>query len=275
MAVRTLTTTKDYLISTPLPQATETYTVIEHGFVINKTLELLASKGFEVKNELYRCNQSGELAQGVYHLNYGSDPDMGMMFAWSNSYNKQMRFKCAIGGYVFVCMNGMVSGNMGSWGRVHTGNAHQETNDTITLQIDSADLYYNQLVKDKESMKTITVDKKKTAELVGRLFLEHGLLGLEQVSIVKQEINKPSYQYTGPADSLWVLYNHITHSLKKSSPRIWMDQQRLIHWFLTDEFGIKDDSITTVNNVDIVHPPKVISNQIDLLDSIQEIQANG
>src|ERR1019366_4018691 len=99
MPKRATLTTQDYLINAALPVQTETYTVISHGDVIKKTKEVLAAKGFEIERELYRCNDGAQVAQGVYHLKYGDDPDMGMMFAWSNSYDKTMRFKCSIGGY--------------------------------------------------------------------------------------------------------------------------------------------------------------------------------
>jgi len=268
MAKRAITTTKSYLTTAPLPQFTETYTVIEHGFVINKTLELLASKGFTIKNELYRCNENAQIAQGIYHLNYGSDPDMGMMFAWSNSYDKSMKFKCAIGGYVFVCMNGVVSGNMGSWGRKHTGSADTETKDQMIHQIDSADLYYNQLVLDKDNMQKVNLTVKDRAELMGRLFFEHKLITVEQLSLVRQEVQKPSWDYSGGPDTLWALYNHITHALKNSHPRLWMDQQRMVHWFITDSFGLQN----TTPNMTVAPPIEMVSNQITLEAAIAEAE---
>jgi hypothetical protein len=272
MAKRSAITTKEYLTSAPLPQFNESYTVIEHGFVIDKTLETLLSKGFTVKNELYRCNMNAQIAQGVYHLNYGNDPEMGMMFAWSNSYDKSMRFKCAIGAYVFVCSNGIVSGDMGSWGRKHTGSAAEETQEAILLQIDNADVYYNQLVLDKENMKQIILKPKNSAEIMGRLFLEHKLINVEQLSIVKNELHTPSYKYEGDSDSLWCLYNHITHALKTSHPKSWLDQQRMIHWFLTNEYQISN---SIVGLTESITPVPVVTNQLTIEDAIKEAEQGG
>lgn len=278
MGKRSITTTKEYLINAPLPQFEgDTYTVIPHQFVIDKAMAALAAKGFEVKTELYRCNHDAQIAQGVYHLSYGNDPDMGMMFAWSNSYDKSMRFKCAIGGYVFICMNGVVSGDMGAWGRKHTGSADQETENTIQLQMDTADIYYNQLVQDKENMKLITVDRKLCSELVGRLFLEHRLITVEQISIIGKEMDKPSFNYAANLDSLWVFYNHVTHALKTSHPRNWIDHQRMVHWFLTNEFGIQAPIAgMTTPNVELtenpIDVPQTDPRQTNLLDAIAEAE---
>ena len=285
MAKRAITATKELLMAAPLPvYEGDTYTVIPHEFVIAETVRNLTTQGFKVKQELYRCNQNANIAQGIYHLDYSDDPDMGMMFAWSNSYDKSMRFKCAIGGYVFVCMNGMVNGNMGAWGRKHTGSADSETTETIQTQISKAKQYYKQLVYDKETMKTIIVDDKTRAELVGRLYFEEDLLNTEQLTLIKHQIHSPKFDYNADTKSLWALYNHITLSLHKSHPKDWLDHQRLVHWFFTQEYGIQPlvlqeeepnevtDNIPEI--VQIIQPTlaDIVNITIPREDPIQEIE---
>ena len=285
MAKRAITATKELLMAAPLPvYEGDTYTVIPHEFVIAETVRNLTTQGFKVKQELYRCNQNANIAQGIYHLDYSDDPDMGMMFAWSNSYDKSMRFKCAIGGYVFVCMNGMVNGNMGAWGRKHTGSADSETTETIQTQISKAKQYYKQLVYDKETMKTIIVDDKTRAELVGRLYFEEDLLNTEQLTLIKHQMHSPKFDYNADTKSLWALYNHITLSLHKSHPKDWLDHQRLVHWFFTQEYGIQPlvlqeeepnevtDNIPEI--VQIIQPTlaDIVNITIPREDPIQEIE---
>ena len=258
MGKRIPNTTKEYIVGADLPEATDTYTVISHGFVINHALNALAAKGFEVKQELYRCNTGAKIAQGTYRLNYGADPEMGMMFAWSNSYDKSKRFRCAIGAYVYSSGSYLISGSMGSWGRIHKGTADLDTLRTIDEQVHTADQYYNQLVKDKERMKLISVPVQQRAELIGRLYLEHEVINTEQLSIIKAEFKNPSYDYGTPKDNLWSMYNHIILALQKAHPSTWMDQQRIVHWFITNEFGIAEDVI--VEDV----------NQLNLLTALEK-----
>jgi len=275
MGKRSITATRDILTRATLPQATKTYTVISHQFIIDKALAALAAKGFEVKEELYKCNETAEIAQGIFNLNYGTDPDMGMMFAWVNSYDKSTKFKCSIGAHVYISENRILPATMGSWIRKHTGSADQEASAAIDLQIGDADIYFNQLVLDKENMKGIILNTQQQAETMGRLYFEHKLIGTEQMSLIRQEMKKPSFAYTADKDSLWVLYNHISHALKSSHPKLWMDQQRMVHWFLTDTFGIQNAiSGMTVPNV-VQQTPVVNTNpkQIDLLDSIAEVES--
>lgn len=237
MPVKTEFTTEQRIRTAGLPNHGKTYTVIPHGYIIDETRRELQAAGFEVSNEIYKTNLNGEVAQGIYHLNYGSDSDMGLMFAWSNSYNKMMKFKCAVGAQVFICMNGVVSGDLSNYARKHTGNALQEATDTIRHQIANARTFYDQLVKDKELLKDITLTRSEQAAIVGQLLIEQDILTLSQVGIVKREIETPTYTYNATADSAWTLYNHVTLALKDSHPMSYLKDHQKLHSFFIDQFG--------------------------------------
>lgn len=277
MAVRIKEATREYLCSVPLPVFEDSYTVISHESVMDYTLAQLTQFGFNVKSESFRCTADGNIAQGTYYLNYDGDEEIGMMFAWSNSYNKQVRFKCAIGGYVFVCLNGMICGDMGSWGRKHTGTADVEAQKTIADQISNAQVYYDRLVTDKNIMKEVVIDTKRQAELLGVLFAEYEILTTEQMSLVKQQMDKPSYFYNGDVNSLWSFYNHVTLALKKSHPRNWMEDQRKLHWFLSMEFDL--ENFQTIEIEDKSIDPLALNygqpeNQTNILHQLADMEAD-
>lgn len=238
MPRRTRITTKEYLSTISLPTHGGRYTVIPHAFIIDNALAELKANGLTVNTELYRCSIDGNVATGIYHINNENDKELGMIFAWSNSYDKTMRFKCAVGAYVYTSKNLILKKDIGSWGRKHTGTADSEALDTIKNQILNATDNFNRIIKDKDKMKTITVSTQKGAEIMGRLFLEKELVTSEQMGIVKSQLKEPMFDYISPVDSLWVFYNHISYALQKAHPKTWMDQQRLINWFLCEEFGI-------------------------------------
>lgn len=239
MPVKTIFTTREQIIHTPLPTHGDTYTVIPHEFIINKAKQELSNAGFVIKHELYKSTQNGQVAQGMYHLDHTVDPDMGMMFAWSNSYDKSRRFKCAVGGHVFVCMNGVVRGDMASYSRKHTGDADQEASDTIDYQVSMANRYFSQLVDDKNLLFTQQMSRKAQAELIGRLFLEEKVITLTQMGIIKREMENPSYMYSSDPDSAWTLYNHVTHALKDSHPERYLDDHEKVHNLFMSEFTNK------------------------------------
>jgi len=252
MAVKTQFVTEHYIRNASLPTHGKSYTVISHGFIIDETRRELAAAGFQINQELYKTSLDGQVAQGVYHLNYGNDQDMGLMFAWSNSYNKQMRFKCAIGAQVFICMNGVVSGDLANFQRKHIGSALVDVSNSIRFQIAHAKDYYNNLIADKEMLKQVTLNQSQKGSVIGRLLIEQQILTLTQVGIVQREIDKPTHAYSTNPNSAWDLYNHVTFALKESHPMTYISDHQKVHNFFVDEFGkLQGVYVPVVNDPDL------------------------
>jgi len=270
--------TWDYLTGIPLPVHADTYTVISHENVMDYSKTALINAGFTIEREEYRATADGQIAQGVFRLHYGTDQELSMMFAWTNSYNKQVRFKCGVGAYINTNGTVMVCGDMGSWARKHTGTADTETIATITDQVTNAHMYYNQLVSDKNIMQTISMTKRKQAQLLGILFAEYQILTTEQASIVRQQMDKPSYVFADN-NSLWAFYNYVTLALQQSHPKTWMEDQRILHYFINsvNNFPVcsqpaqvpVEEVIVTEDTEDVIDP-----NQISLLDQIADMEAD-
>jgi hypothetical protein len=115
-------------------------------------------------------------------------------------------------------------------------------------------------------MKVIILDNKRRAELLGRLYLEKNILNTEQLSMIKAQLKQPSFDYNAPADSLWTMYNHIAYALQRAHPKAWMDQQRLVHYFICQEFDLIQTLIPGV--IEVEKP----TNQLDLIDVIAEVE---
>jgi hypothetical protein len=265
------------LISVPLPQHAATYTVISHQFVIDYAKQQLTAAGFIIVDEEYRCTADGQIAQGVYKLNFNSDPELSMMFAWTNSYNKQVKFKCVVGAYINNTGSVMISGEVGSWVRKHMGTADIETKDIIDNYISNANLYYDQLCADKAVMETITLNRRRQAQMLGILFAEYSILTTEQASLVRDQMKKSIHVFSN-SDSLWAFYNHVTSALQLSHPRTWMEDQRILHMFITEI-----SKVTPVAKVEepveelveeVVDPLYVVPNQTNILDQLADLEAD-
>jgi hypothetical protein len=271
------------LIGVPLPNHAATYTVISHQFVIDYAKQALTNAGFVISSEEYRSTADGQIAQGIYRLSYNQDPELSMMFAWTNSYNKQVKFKCVVGAYINNTDSVMISGEIGNWVRKHTGTADVETKATIDSYVTNAHMYYNQLISDKTKMEAVTLNKRKQAQLLGVLFAEYEILTTEQSSAVRDLMKRPPYMFSS-SDSLWAFYNYVTIALQSSHPRTWMEDQRILHYFI----GTICDFSTPVQPVsapvpDLSTPPQdssapvdplyAIPNQYNILNQIAEIEA--
>ena len=266
--------TKAHLISIDLPVHGDSYTVISHESVMDYVFTELATAGFVVTTEEYRATADGQIAQGIYKLNYNNDPELNMMFAWTNSYNKQVRFKCGVGAYINNTGTVMVCGDMGSWARKHTGTADTETIATIKEQIAGAQMYYDQLVSDKEQMKTIVLNKRRQAQMLGILFAEYQIITTEQASMIRNQMDRPSHVYDD-SNSLWAFYNYVTIALQHSHPKTWMEDQRVLHYFMSsiNNFASPQPApqVQTVVEAEV---ETIDPNQISLLDQIEEMETN-
>ena len=230
--------TEQQLRDVSLPTHGGRYAVVPHGEVIDEVKRELAKAGLHINKEVYKMTTDGQVAQGIYHLAHtGGNLDMGMMFAWSNSYNKTMRFKCGIGAYVFICSNGVLRGDMGNYSRKHSGTAHADVMNQIRDQISKATEHYTMLVKDKQMLENVILTPKDKGRILGELFAHDEILTLTQVGIVKREIDKPSHKYSNHPDSAWDMYNHVTLALKESHPGSYMSDHQKLHQYFVNQYG--------------------------------------
>ena len=280
--------TRQYLETYPLPNHGKSYTVISHKEVIDNTMNLLNQSGFTITKETYRCNMGANVAQGIYYVRPNStdtqvneEAELGMMFSWTNSYDKSTRFQCAVGAYVKVCGNGMLAGEMMNFRRKHTGSANYDVKMHMSDQIKNAEKYYKRLIGDKEYLKTLTIDCREASELVGRLFIDEDILDSQQVSMIKREMDKPSFDYGVDNNTAWAFYNHVTHALKKAHPRDWLTDQQTFHDFITTELINKnmfgnleintDNSLIGITMEDVIDVDEQLDPSITSKHLMQEM----
>jgi hypothetical protein len=270
--------TKAHLVSVALPNHAATYTVISHQSVIDYVYTELATAGFSIVDEEFRSTADGQIAQGIHKLSFNSDPELSMMFVWTNSYNKQVRFKCGVGAYINLTGTTMVCGDMGNWARKHTGTADEETIKTIQDQIANAYMYYNQLAADKEIMKTVTLNKRRQAQMLGILFAEYQILTTEQASMIRSQMDRPSHVFAD-SNSLWAFYSYVTIALQHSHPKTWMEDQRVLHYFMSSINNFQQCSVPAqiVSATPVVIEDEtafVDPNQTNILDQIAAAEAD-
>jgi hypothetical protein len=227
---------RNTLLAAPLPQATKSYTVISHSYAINTILKTLDDAGFTVEAEEYRCIDNAQVASGSFIINYNDDPELNLVYAFSNSYNKQLRFKSAVGVMVKTNNAYMIS-NINQWNRKHTGSADQEAEELIKDHISHAKDYFEQLRLTKEAMKNIPVSDSEFGCILGELFI-HNFLTVDQFSAAAKEFKAPSHTYAGVHQSLWACYNYILLALRQTHPSKWLPTQAAVHMYITSKFNV-------------------------------------
>jgi len=231
------TTTKDILLNAELPAQTKTYKPITHQQLIDLTLESIHGAGFSLDKELYSSAREGQIANGNFSIRNVADSEMQLQIGWQNSYDKSLSLKFAIGARIFICQNGMVHGDMGSFRKKHQGTVQEFTPNAITDYIKQAGETFRQMQSERESMKQIELSRRTQAELIGRLMLEENLISSMQVNQMAKELTSPTYDYGAPG-SMWELYQFTTQTMKETHPSFAMNDHMKAHSFFVNESGL-------------------------------------
>jgi hypothetical protein len=263
--------TREYLESVALPTHGGRYTPISHKSIIDKVHEELVTRGFNVESELYRASLGGNIANGIYILDQGTDPDMKMMFIWGNSYDKSMRFKCGVGVYIPKTGNYIFAGDLSSYSRKHTGKADEEAIAMIQTQLNMANAHYADLVASRDILIGQNASLHTYAELVGRMFIEKQCLNKEQTSSVRDSLINEVVLFDNMTHSnAWNFYNCVASVLRLSHPKNWFEDQAECHKLINKHFAL-----TALTQMEFVQEPvqeevQEPTNQLNIFDVIEE-----
>jgi len=231
-------TTKDLLLRTPLPEETRTYKPFTHKQVIDLTLEGLLKAGLELDKEMYASAKDGNVANGKFLIKNVYDTEMQLQIVWQNSYDKSKTLTFGVGAMVLVCSNGMVGfRSVSSFRKKHVGQIQEFAPHMIPEYIKGAHEMFLELQKDRDVMKNMEIDRRTTAELIGRMYLENQFIESTQLNIIKRELKKPTYDY-GSSHSLWELYQFTTFAIGGIHPSRWMEDHIDAHRFFCDVAGL-------------------------------------
>ena len=231
-------TTLSNLLSVAHPEQTSTYKPILYGDLDTLVKQDIEKAGFQLESTRFLSAHEGLQADGIYYLKSGQDKEMGMQIAWQNSYDKKVPLRFAVGGYVFLCTNGAMVGDLGLFYAKHQGEIQQITPGTLTEIILNAGNKFDQMIVEREKMKEISLTKRTCAELVGRLFIEEQIINTTQMGIISREIENPSFNYGENKNSLWQLYNDCTLAFKQDHPAHYMTRHIQTHQFFKKEFEL-------------------------------------
>lgn len=230
-------TTKGLLLAAELPQQTRTYKPVSHAQLMDLTLESIHQAGFKLSSETYSSARDGKVANGKFAISNVADSEMQLQIGWQNSYDKSLSLKFAIGTKIFICANGSVSGDYGAFKKKHQGEIQTFTPQAITEYIKHAGEAFRKMQDERELMKTIEIDRRVQAELIGRMIIEEQFIESTQLNIIRNELDKPTHDY-GAANSLWELYQFTTFSMKEVHPSLWMNNHIDAHSFFVGASGI-------------------------------------
>ena len=259
--------TESYLRDSSLiPQHGGRYKVITNGSVLDTVRAELAAAGLTVDRELFSSN--GKVTVGNHYMSYGTDPSIGIVFTWVNSYDKSTKFHCSVGLHLKDNDGIMMTSDMAFFMRKHTGTADIEMVDTIKNQIGQTDAFYNELLRRKTELEKVLVNKNQCGEILGKAFI-NDYLKPDQLTTCKHHYDK--WFMKSQEIRLWDAYIGLAYSIQHSHPKSFTVSHIGCFDIVYDE--LKN---TILNNVVVPQPVIPISliesdpNQISIFDVIEE-----
>jgi hypothetical protein len=229
------TMTEQELFNVPVPTATESYAPVSHEAIVTGIETELDKVGLSIDNRNYQYIRGGERVIGTFDVATGDD-EFNYRVAFQNSYDKSVRLAFVAGTSVMICSNGMILGDE-KFVRKHTGTVNAEFQEQLKVTVGNLDNVLTTAIKHADQMKSIELDPRAIAELCGRWFLEEEIIRSSQLNEIKKQLHKPDHEVFAD-NTLWSLYNHATHALKKTTPEVYLEKYKQLHSFVEREYEL-------------------------------------
>lgn len=219
------------LLNINLPDKTETYTPISNGVIHDIIVRESSNNDITINKHQFITNAKRNKFIGRYIFDT-PDSNLKMELMFKNSYDKSISFGLAAGLNVFVCTNGMVSGEL-SYKRKHTGDADINVIDYVKFSMDELVNNYELLKISIVKFQNLKLDTNNTKLLLGDLII-NDYVNSEQSNIIKSElINSTNFKHYDDDDfTAWDFYNAVTESYKTSNPRNFINNHVNFHHFM-------------------------------------------
>lgn len=232
-----------------IPWSNDSYTPISNKFIMDMLTDKIQNLGLTVKSEDYRTSltRDGKIRGVIGGLNVITDSaDYGQKIMFRNSYDKSMSFAIVVGSVVWICSNGCVSGDY-QYKRIHRGVITGDTSTTqedIIENINGSFQYletaFTKVTSQLDELKHFEISPDETYKILGELFFKQEIVNISQMSIIKKELTfSRNFRHLGDTDfTAYDLYNHITESLKSSSPYTYVKDHVATHKLFEQTFNI-------------------------------------
>lgn len=231
-------TDKAIILNTPITNnRSAKYGRIHHSVFLEEIPQQLAQHGYIIKEERLMTANKCSILSGSYMIQSDVDIEMCPSISFVNSYDGSKKALIQASSTVLVCKNGMLrSGFKGS--RKHIGdNATSDFRIMLQNAIGGLKSEFEQLVRNKEEMKCIELDKMTISNMIGDLYLNQGIITETQLSVFKHE-RKHSKDFQG--NSLWSVYNNMTEAFKTLHPSNYTKTHALFHTYILDSFQLSN-----------------------------------
>jgi hypothetical protein len=203
------TTNKDFLLSLPLPNDTETYKAVPHKRFIEELKARISSK-FKIKEERYLKNKDGSQMNVKFIIDDSENPLFYKVITGVNSYNKSLACRVITG---TTCLKGIHTYILQSFNMYHrhTKSVNKELDDYFNMVTMHLHFELQKIIQFKEKCESISINQTDISLLLGNMFLYQDIITSTQISNIKKLIEERN------PTNVWDLFNYVTKTYEEFS----------------------------------------------------------
>jgi hypothetical protein len=203
---------------------TERWKPIAHGAFVDQVVESAEMRGFDVESERWQTSADGFRLYGSIDFTKSSEgrhpqidlPDgVGLALGIIHANDGSRAATIAVGARVFVCSNGMITGEF-VFSRKHTSGL--DLGETVEGAIDRFATGAREIPKTIEDLRSIPLDSTRTTDHLLVSMGRRGVLPWSQIGKVEKEWREPRHPEFEPRNA-WSFYNATTEVAKGISIR--------------------------------------------------------
>lgn len=223
--------TRNKVIALPTPEQTNTYQPVSYQTLITGADRVADQYQFTLDREEFETDIHGGKIKMKFFYNDGMSNN-GFQLSVLTSHDKSLSVRAAGGIFSHICWNLNMIGDIQLLHR-HQADVNEEIETFLNQCFSSHQQQHLLADKLEQELGLVPLNKREMAELIGRAFVDEKIIGVNQLSLITKELDKPSFKYHNP-ESLWGLYNHFTNAVKSEHPLTYMQTQQKIQKFFTD-----------------------------------------
>lgn len=217
------------------PVQTDSYMPLNHGDFLDMVMGKLNERKIEVVDAIHALWRGGQRYFGLLEVKHPDivSPDMSLVIAVRNSFDKSLPAAIAAGNSVFVCDNLVLSSEV-VVGRKHTKNMFENLSDRIDLALKVLDVHWGDHFRRIESYKVYDLADSQANDLIVQAYRD-GAIEKVGIADVVDQWYVPNHPEFKPRNA-WSFHNAFTEVFKGRADLL-TERSKALHAMLDKVVG--------------------------------------
>ena len=227
------------LDAVPVPEKTRSYQPVTHKQLFDMVSMRTEQAGLKILQSVHALARKGQRYFGMMQVEVPSleNADMGFIIGVRNSYDKSVPAGLVAGNQIFLCSNGMFTGEE-KLSRRHTTNVWADLPSMIVTGIQKVLGNFKTNIHRMEAYKSFDMCNAQAHDLIAKAYLG-GAISQKQVASVIEQWHRPNHTEFKNRN-MYSLHNAFTEVWKENTPHVVLEKSNALHPLFDREVQFMD-----------------------------------